>query len=481
MGQWSAELCVRFPQVCLLHSSSFDPANPRAPRFVVLVSDRDLARKVFTSGAYVKPCIVPIADNILGGDPWVLLDGKAHVDYRKGLNGLFARKALECYLPVQENVMSQYFDTFVAASEENSRKPMPFMSFFREIGCAMSCRTFCGDYISDDAIKRIASDFYCITAALELVNIPFSLYVPYTKAWLGKRAANGVLAEFSKCAAASKIRMRSGAEPDCLVDRWISNMIQSEEYKKKTAADVPNVEKPAVILREFSDFEIAQTLFTFLFASQDASSSSTTYMFQIMAQRPDVLDRVRQENLEARLGDRNGAIGLDMLESLTYTSAVVKEILRYRPPVIFVPYSAKNAFPITPTYTVPKDAMVVPSCYPALHDPEVYRNPDIFDPERWISGNAGEQTKNWMVFGAGPHQCIAQQYVLMTMMAMVGKAALEVDWAHHATKRSDEIKVFATLFPMVRTCRIVVPFLGVESNMLTSLQDDCPMVFTKRP
>lgn len=350
---------------------------------------------------------------------------------------------------------------------------MPFMGLFREIGCALSCRTFVGDYISDGAIKKIADDFYCITAALELVNIPLSLYVPYTKAWLGKRAANGVLAEFARCAAASKIYMKAGGEPTCLVDRWIDNMIKSKEYEEKTAAGATDVEKPLVMLREFSDFEIAQALFTFLFASQDASSSATTYLFQIMAQRPDVLDQVRQENLEARGGDKNGAIGLDMLESMTYTNAVVKETLRYRPPVIFVPYSVKKSYPITPTYTVPKGAMVIPSCYPALHDPEVYPNPDTFDPERWISGNAAEQTKSWMVFGAGPHNCIAQQYVQMTMTAMIGKAALEVDWVHHATKRSDEIKVFATLFPMVSSMSDFV-------NILT-VQDDCPMVFTKRP
>lgn len=32
------------------------------------------------------------------------------------------------------------------------------------------------------------------------------------------------------------------------------------------------------------------------------------------------------------------------------------------------------------------------------------------------------------------------------MAAMIGKAALELDWTHHATERSEEIRVFATLF-----------------------------------
>ncbi|KFY15366.1 hypothetical protein V491_05709, partial [Pseudogymnoascus sp. VKM F-3775] len=107
---------------------------------------------------------------------------------------------------------------------------------------------------------------------------------------------------------------------------------------------------------------------------------------------------------------------------------------------------------------VPKGSLIVPSCYPALHDPEVYPNPDVFDPERWITGDAESKTKNWLVFGAGAHDCLARKYVPLTMAAMIGKAALEVDWVHHATSRSEEIRVFATLFPM----------------------DECPLVFTKR-
>lgn len=353
------------------------------------------------------------------------------------------------YLPVQEKVLEYYFDKFVAASDANQSRPIAFMALFREINCALSCRTFFGNYITQDAVKKIADDFYLATAALELVNVPLSIYVPYTKVWLGKRVADAVKAEFSRCAAACKANMAAGAPPTCTVDHWVLHMMASERYKQKIAAGETGVERPTNLIREFTNEEIGETLFTFLFASQDASSSSTTWIFQILAQRPDVLDRVREENLAARGGDRNKPFTLPILESLTYTNAVVKELLRYRPPVIFVPYLTLKPFPVTPNYTVPKGSMVIPSCWPALHDPEVYPNPDTFDPERWISGDAESKTKNWLVFGAGPHDCLARKYVPLSMAAMIGKASLELDWQHHATDKSEEIKVFATLFPMV--------------------------------
>jgi C-22 sterol desaturase len=162
-----------------------------------------------------------------------------------------------------------------------------------------------------------------------------------------------------------------------------------------------------------------------------------------------VLDQLREENLAVCGGDQNKAFDLSMYKSLTYTNAVIKELLRHQQPVIFVPYETAKAFPITLSYTVPKGAIIVPSCYPALYDPVVYPNPNVFDPERWISGDAESKAKNWLVFRAGAHDCLARKYVPLTLAHMIGKASLELDWVHHATDNSEEIRVFATLFPMV--------------------------------
>jgi len=313
-----------------------------------------MSRKVFNSPSFAKPCVVDVAHKLLGADNWVFLDGKAHVDFRKGLNGLFTRKALESYLPGQEEVYNVYFEKFLKVSEDAGGQPVPYMPEFREVMCAVSCRTFVGHYISDEAIKKIADDYYLITAALELVNFP--IIIPYTKTWYGKKAAEMVLAEFSKCAAKSKIRMAAGGDITCIMDGWVKTQLESAAYRKRLekGLSMEGIQKPSPLLRDFTDYEISQTIFTFLFASQDATSSAATWLFQTMAQRPDVLDKIREENLRLRGGDRNKPISMDILDGMTYTRAAVRELLRYRPPVIMVPYLAKKAFPVTDTYTVPK-------------------------------------------------------------------------------------------------------------------------------
>lgn len=343
-------------------------------RFVVLVSERDLAHKVFKSPAFAEPCIVLIAKDLLGHEAWVFLQGRDHTEFRRGLMPLFTNKALATYFEVHDKVLFEYFDEFVSIGERNGGKPKPFMTMFREINCALSCRTFFGDYIPQAVMKRIADDFYLATAVMELVNVPLSMYIPGTKQWLGKRTCDAVHVEFAKAAAVCKANMANGATPMCTVDYWVLHMIESNKYRERIAAGELDAEKPSNLIRDFTNKEISETLFTFLFASQDAGSSATTWLFQILAQRPDVLDRLRQENLDARGGDRNKHFDVTMGESLTYTNAVVKELLRHRPPVIFVPYLATKDFPVTPNYTVPKGSMVIPSCYPALHDPADYPN-----------------------------------------------------------------------------------------------------------
>jgi sterol 22-desaturase len=94
--------------------------------------------------------------------------------------------------------------------------------------------------------------------------------------------------------------------------------------------------------------------------------------------------------------------------------------------------------------------MVVATVYPALRDPEVYEKPDEFDPERYYTGDAEiKGAKNYLVFGTGGHYCLGQHYAQLNLALMIGKSSLLMNWKHHPTPISEEIKVFATIFPKV--------------------------------
>lgn len=406
-------------------------------KFVIIASTRDLARKVLQAPKFVKPCVVDVAVKILRPGNWVFLDGKAHTDYRKSLNGLFTKQALAQYLPSIEVLVDKYMEKFVNLSRENNYEPQVFFHEMREILCAISLNSFCGDYITEDQVRKIADDYYLVTAALELVNFPIIL--PFTKTWYGKKTADMAMKIFEQCAQKSKDYIAQGGEPKCVMDNWCKLM---HDAKHK------NDENSRLYHREFSNKEISEAVFTFLFASQDASSSLACWLFQIVADRPDVLEKVREEQLRVRNNDMSTELNIDLIDQMTYTNMVIKETLRYRPPVLMVPYVVKNKFPVTESYTAPKGSMLIPTLYPALHDPEVYENPDDFIPERWVEGSPANQAKkNWLVFGCGPHVCLGQTYVMITFTALLGKFALYTDWKHKVTPLSEKIKVFATIFP----------------------------------
>ncbi|EDO16809.1 hypothetical protein Kpol_1056p10 [Vanderwaltozyma polyspora DSM 70294] len=406
-------------------------------KFVVIASTRDLARKILQAPKFVKPCVVDVAVKILRPSNWVFLDGKAHVDYRKSLNGLFTKTALAQYLPSQEEVIDKYMEKFVEYSKKNNYEPQVFFHEMREILCALSLQSFCGDYITEDQIRKIADDYYLVTAALELVNFPIIL--PYTKTWYGKRTADAAMKIFESCAQRAKDHIAAGGKPICVMDAWCKLMHDAKDR---------NDSESRLFHREFSNKEISEAVFTFLFASQDASSSLACWLFQIVADRPDILQKIREEQMAVRNNDLNTPLTIELIEKMTYTNMVIKETLRYRPPVLMVPYVVKQKFPVSPNYTAPKGAMLIPTLYPALHDPEVYENPDDFIPERWVEGSkASEAKKNWLVFGCGPHVCLGQTYVLITFAALIGKFALYTDFKHKVTPLSEKIKVFATIFP----------------------------------
>ncbi|KAF9269921.1 cytochrome P450 [Marasmius fiardii PR-910] len=397
--------------------------------FIVMASTTEHSRKILNSPSYTEPCLVYSAKVILNPKNWVFLNGKEHVEYRRILNLLFTRKALGLYVDIQDRITRQHFKSWV----DNSDKPQakPIMMIARWLNMDTSLRVFCGNHIPEHATKDISDKYWDITRALELVNFPFAF--PGTKVYKAKQASKAAMDWLALAAKHSKIAMAKGAEPECLIDEWMRICMDPNHKGRK----------------DFSDHEIAMVVFSFLFASQDAMSSGLIYGFQHLADHPEILAKVREEQERVREGNYDAPFTLEMLDAMPYLSAVVKESLRVRPPVTMVPYRVNKAFPITDDYTVPTGSMVIPSFYPALHDPEVYPEPDKFQPERWLDQNssANTNTKNYLVWGAGPHRCIGVEYASMNMALVLGIAAMMFDWEHEITPMSNDIEIIATLFP----------------------------------
>ncbi|EKM60712.1 uncharacterized protein PHACADRAFT_246788 [Phanerochaete carnosa HHB-10118-sp] len=398
--------------------------------FIVMASANEFSRKILNSPTYAEPCLVHSAKQVMLAENWVFLSGKEHVEYRRGLNLLFTRKALGLYLSIQDVITRTHFAKWLAeAAKDPSAKPV--MMTMRNLNMDTSLRVFCGNHIPEHAAKEISEKYWQITTALELVNFPLAL--PGTKVYNAIQARKVAMKWLEFAARKSKESVAAGNPPECMLEEWVT-ILSDPAYKGR---------------REFSDFEMAMVVFSFLFASQDAMSSGLIYGFQHLADHPEVLAKVREEQERVRGGDYEKPVTLEMMDEMLYLRAMVKETLRVKPPVTMVPYKVKKAFPISEDYTVPSGSMVIPSFYNSLHDPGVFPEPEKFLPERWLDPDSSANTnpRNYLVFGSGPHKCIGIEYAIMNTALVLGDAAVLLNWEHELTPLSDKVQIIATLFP----------------------------------
>lgn len=351
----------------------------------------------------------------------------------------------ECsmYFRTQDAISRKHFTKWLADAASDPT-PKEIMMTARNLTMETSLRVFCGNHIPDEATIEISEKYWAITQALELVNFPFAF--PGTKVYKAIQARKAAHYWLEMAAHNSKIAMANGAEPDCMIDEWVKSL-SDPAYKGR---------------KDFSDREMAMVVFSFLFASQDAMSSGLIYGFQHLADHPDILAKIREEQEHVRGGDVEKPMTLEMMDQMPYLKAFVKESLRVKPPVTMVsfalvlrhgivlillvtrqvPYKTTKAFPITSDYTVPANSMVIPSFYNSLHDAEIFPDPAQLIPERWLDpeSSANSNPRSYLVFGSGPHKCIAIEYATMEMALALANASVLMNWEHKITPESEKVQ-----------------------------------------
>eukprot|EP00891_Asterochloris_glomerata_P000149 jgi/Astpho2/149/Aster-04614 len=154
---------------------------------------------------------------------------------------------------------------------------------------------------------------------------------------------------------------------------------------------------------------------------------SDIFALYLLARHPAALEQLLHE-VDAFGRTREPCLA-DM-ESLPYTSAVLKEAMRLYPPAGMTTREASSDIEVG-SHLIPKGTWVHINIYGIQHDPRYFQDPYTFRPERWLGKSAGvHEPAAWMAFGAGPRRCpgekLAVQEVAIALVRLHQRFTFEL-------------------------------------------------------
>jgi cytochrome P450 len=169
-----------------------------------------------------------------------------------------------------------------------------------------------------------------------------------------------------------------------------------------------------------TDRELRNQVLTFIAAGFETTAVALAWTFYLLSQHPEVDRRLRSEVADV-LGGRMPDV--HDLPRLAFTRQVIDESLRLYPPVYAVVRDAREADEIG-GFAIPARSMIILSPYVTHRHPEVWPDPEAFDPDRFSPGRSeGRPRFAWYPFLGGPHQCIGQEFALMEITLAIAMLA----------------------------------------------------------
>ncbi|XP_044740009.1 cytochrome P450 3A19-like [Chrysoperla carnea] len=181
----------------------------------------------------------------------------------------------------------------------------------------------------------------------------------------------------------------------------------------------------------FTEEQLRNETNLIILAGYDTTALSLSYVLLHLALYKDIQTKLYNEILEV-VGDINvDSINVDDLPELKYMDMVLKESLRLTPTIPVIAREASQDIKIG-NYTIPKGANIVIPTFTIHRNPEYWKNPLKFDPERFTPENIkNRHPYAYIPFSAGPRNCIGKRYAWIfmktTLVALLSRYEFHTD------------------------------------------------------
>ncbi len=355
----------------------------------VLVDERQLFDKRTRSVAKLRATC---------GESLLTADGELWQRHRRLVQRVFQPRALESYVPLMQSVIQERLDRWQRAAAAGGH--VDIVSEMLQVTLQIAAQCLFGTDIRRDAPL-----------------IEDSLEVILDETW--RRLESLVdLASISQVFQRTRYR-KALRDIDTVVMRIIAERRLDGRPGDLLAALLAARDDVTGI--SLDERELRDVVMTLLLAGHEPTANALSWTFLLLAEHPDVAQRVELEIAEV-MGD--GIPDAVSLSKLQFTGQVFSEAIRLYPSIWVM---ERRAVVDTMVGGVPISAgSTVLVCPYVLHrHPEFWTMPDRFDPDRFAEERSRAQPRcAYIPFGIGPHVCIGQamaQLVARITLAMVGR------------------------------------------------------------
>jgi retinoid hydroxylase len=176
----------------------------------------------------------------------------------------------------------------------------------------------------------------------------------------------------------------------------------------------------------FTETQVINQAIGFLFAGHDTTSSLMGWLLFELGNSPEWRQKLREEHQQV-VG--NNSIALSQLRQLPNLTNAIKEGERMYPPAFIISRMAMADIEYG-GYLIPAGWYVC--IFPQLTQrmPEIYQDPDLFDPDRFAPPREEDKKQPYSLigFGGGVHSCIGVELAQMEMKIILSTLLQKYDW-----------------------------------------------------
>ncbi|XP_026470621.1 probable cytochrome P450 304a1 [Ctenocephalides felis] len=230
--------------------------------------------------------------------------------------------------------------------------------------------------------------------------------IPEMSGYNDLKRGNKVIYEFIEKNVESIMKQHEDGDDRSFVDIYLNEMTKRQK-------NIFNKDDETT----FSVDQLILTGADFLFPSTTALGVQLCYLFFHLMYRPDVQDKILEE-LDRVVG-RGRLPNLDDRPHMPYTESCLRETMRIETLVpLNLPHRAQTDTSLN-GYNIPKNTMVITNLWSIHHDSDIWGDPEVFRPERFLDSRGLLKKKDiTLPFGAGKRLCAGETFARQNMFLM---------------------------------------------------------------